>query len=255
MHTKRFLREQSFKKVRHRTATLLPNRLHPGSRRFRIAKTLSRPARRFNAVCAPAGEMALRESVSVLTSSGKGPFIQTVQLGKSSLTASRLAYGCWRIACIGEAAKVSPEAEAGLQTEQGFAQTPLGRINTPVSVEHPQAQDTPFYTPWGSLKYFYTTVTNSVKKFRLRRPFVAPVSQFRSRFCYLFIYDCDKFCKKNFACGGLSSLLSFYFVQDSINYFYATVTNVVNKIWPAAVFRRSCISISLTISLIICVRL
>src|SRR5439155_26303420 len=39
--------------------------------------------------------------------------MQTIQLGKSSLTGSRLAYGCWRIACTGEAAKVSPEAEAG----------------------------------------------------------------------------------------------------------------------------------------------
>ena len=39
--------------------------------------------------------------------------MQTVQLGKSSLTASRLAYGCWRIAGTGEAAKVTPEAEAG----------------------------------------------------------------------------------------------------------------------------------------------
>src|SRR2546422_11025888 len=39
--------------------------------------------------------------------------MQTIQLGKSSLTGSRLAYGCWRIACTGEAAKVSPDAEAG----------------------------------------------------------------------------------------------------------------------------------------------
>ena len=39
--------------------------------------------------------------------------MQTIQLGKSSLTGSRLAYGCWRIACAAEAAKVSPETEAG----------------------------------------------------------------------------------------------------------------------------------------------
>src|SRR5207249_8662832 len=39
--------------------------------------------------------------------------MQTIQLGKSSLTGSRLAYGCWRIAGTGEAAKVSPETEAG----------------------------------------------------------------------------------------------------------------------------------------------
>src|SRR2546430_6164155 len=39
--------------------------------------------------------------------------MQTIQLGKSSLTGSRLAYGCWRIAGAGEAAKVSPETEAG----------------------------------------------------------------------------------------------------------------------------------------------
>ena len=38
--------------------------------------------------------------------------MQTVQLGKSSLTASRLAYGCWRIAGTWEAAKVAPEAGA-----------------------------------------------------------------------------------------------------------------------------------------------
>src|SRR5207302_711068 len=39
--------------------------------------------------------------------------MQTIQLGKSSLTGSRLAYGCWRIAGAGEAGKVSPETEAG----------------------------------------------------------------------------------------------------------------------------------------------
>ena len=38
--------------------------------------------------------------------------MQTVQLGKSSLSASRLAYGCWRIAGTSETAKVTPEAEA-----------------------------------------------------------------------------------------------------------------------------------------------
>ena len=38
--------------------------------------------------------------------------MQTVQLGRSSLTASRLAYGCWRIAGSSEAAKVGPEAGA-----------------------------------------------------------------------------------------------------------------------------------------------
>jgi len=38
--------------------------------------------------------------------------MQTVQLGRSSLTASRLAYGCWRIAGTWEAAKVAPEAGA-----------------------------------------------------------------------------------------------------------------------------------------------
>ena len=35
--------------------------------------------------------------------------MQTIQLGGSSLTASRLAYGCWRIAGTWEAAKVTPE--------------------------------------------------------------------------------------------------------------------------------------------------
>ena len=38
--------------------------------------------------------------------------MQTVQLGRSSLTASRLAYGCWRIAGTWDAAKVTPEAAA-----------------------------------------------------------------------------------------------------------------------------------------------
>ena len=38
--------------------------------------------------------------------------MQTIQLGRSSLTASRLAYGCWRIAGTWDAARVSPEAEA-----------------------------------------------------------------------------------------------------------------------------------------------
>jgi len=38
--------------------------------------------------------------------------MQTVQLGRSSLTASRLAYGCWRIAGTWEAAKVTPEEAA-----------------------------------------------------------------------------------------------------------------------------------------------
>ena len=38
--------------------------------------------------------------------------MQTMQLGKSSLSSSRLAYGCWRIAGNWEAAKVSPDAES-----------------------------------------------------------------------------------------------------------------------------------------------
>jgi len=37
--------------------------------------------------------------------------MQTLQLGKSSLTASRLAYGCWRIAGSSESVRVSPETE------------------------------------------------------------------------------------------------------------------------------------------------
>src|SRR5437879_7884257 len=36
--------------------------------------------------------------------------MQSVQLGKSSLSASRLAYGCWRIAGTWESAKTAPEA-------------------------------------------------------------------------------------------------------------------------------------------------
>jgi predicted oxidoreductase len=38
--------------------------------------------------------------------------MQTIQLGGGSLAASRLAYGCWRIAGTWEAAKVTPESEA-----------------------------------------------------------------------------------------------------------------------------------------------
>lgn len=38
--------------------------------------------------------------------------MQTVQLGKSSLAASRLAYGCWRIAGTWDAPKVTPAAES-----------------------------------------------------------------------------------------------------------------------------------------------
>ena len=39
--------------------------------------------------------------------------MQTIRLGQSALTASRLAYGCWRIAGTWDAARVTPEAEAG----------------------------------------------------------------------------------------------------------------------------------------------
>jgi predicted oxidoreductase len=38
--------------------------------------------------------------------------MQTLQLGRSSLTGSRLAYGCWRIAGTWDSTKVAPEAEA-----------------------------------------------------------------------------------------------------------------------------------------------
>jgi predicted oxidoreductase len=38
--------------------------------------------------------------------------MQTAQLGKSSLTCSRLAYGCWRIAGAMETKKTTPESEA-----------------------------------------------------------------------------------------------------------------------------------------------
>src|SRR5437867_13452854 len=62
----------------------------------------------------------------------------------------------------------------------------------------------------------------------------------------IYRHDCDKRCLKNLACGGLSLLLYLNFVYDSINYFYTTVTNLAKNISPAAIFRRSCISISLT---------
>src|SRR5438876_432279 len=61
-------------------------------------------------------------------------------------------------------------------------------------------------------------------------------------------------CEKFFACGELSSIMLFNFVHDFINYMCAIVTKAV-KMSPAASFRRSCSSISFTISLIICVRL
>src|SRR5437867_8048057 len=46
------------------------------------------------------------------------------------------------------------------------------------------------------------------------------------------ICDCEKICKKNFACGGLSlphKPINFYFIHYSINDFLATVTNSVKK--------------------------
>ena len=55
-----------------------------------------------------------------------------------------------------------------------------------------------------------------------------------------------------------ATLPYFSFVHESIifiNYFYTTVTNSDKKIFPTAGFRSSCLSISFTIPLIICVRL
>ena len=41
------------------------------------------------------------------------------------------------------------------------------------------------------INYFYITVINAVKEISLRGAFVTPVFQFRSRFHYLFVYNCD----------------------------------------------------------------
>src|SRR2546425_5593571 len=61
--------------------------------------------------------------------------------------------------------------------------------------------------------------------------------------------------KKNFACGELSSILLFNFVQNVIDCMGAIATKSVKKISPAASFRRFCFSISFKISLIVSVRL
>src|SRR5262245_5501715 len=61
----------------------------------------------------PHGELALLTVETVLASPPNDhQNMQTVQLGKSSLTCSRLAYGCWRIAGNPDGGKTSPEAEA-----------------------------------------------------------------------------------------------------------------------------------------------
>src|SRR3989442_1024290 len=59
---------------------------------------------------------------------------------------------------------------------------------------------------------------------------------------------------KNFACGGLFSILYFNFVHDSIHYFCADCGKFCRKISPAAGFFLYFISISFTIPLIICVQ-
>src|SRR2546425_388068 len=58
-----------------------------------------------------------------------------------------------------------------------------------------------------------------------------------------------------FACGELSSVLLFNFVQNFINCMCAIATKSVKKISPAASFRQFYFSISFKISLIVCVRL
>src|SRR3989442_15369280 len=59
---------------------------------------------------------------------------------------------------------------------------------------------------------------------------------------------------KNFACGGLFSLLYFNSVHDSVHYLCANCDKFCKKNSPAADFSRSCISISFTIPFIICVQ-
>ena len=60
---------------------------------------------------------------------------------------------------------------------------------------------------------------------------------------------------KNFACGGLFSILYFNFVHDSIHYFCANCDKFCRKISPAAGFCHFFgISISFTIPFIICVQ-
>src|SRR5437879_4975508 len=67
------------------------------------------------------------------------------------------------------------------------------------------------------------TVTDVVKKFRLRPVFLVLVCQFLSRLIHYLYANCENCCKKNFACGGLSSLLYFNFVYNFINYLCETV--------------------------------
>src|SRR2546425_9791073 len=61
--------------------------------------------------------------------------------------------------------------------------------------------------------------------------------------------------KKIFACGELLSILLFNFVQNFSNCMRAIATKYAKKISPAASFHRFCFSISFKISLIVCVRL
>ena len=79
------------------------------------------------------------------------------------------------------------------------------------------------------INYFYATVTNSVKK-------ISPAAGLQSSYLSISfkssLFICVRLSQiplKNFACGGLSSLLYFNFVHDSINYLCTIVTNVVNK--------------------------
>ena len=54
--------------------------------------------------------------------------------------------------------------------------------------------------------------------------------------------------KKKFACGGLSSLLYFNFVQDFIIYLCTIVKMLLKNFLPAAGYHHSCISIPTRIS-------
>jgi len=68
------------------------------------------------------------------------------------------------------------------------------------------------------------------------------------------VCDCEKSCKKIFACGELSSIMLFNFFHDFINYLCAIETEL-SKIFACGELSSIMLSISVTISLIICLRL
>ena len=79
------------------------------------------------------------------------------------------------------------------------------------------------------INYFNTTVTNSVKKFRLRRAFFRSCISISFKISLFICVRLWQILLKRIACGGLSSLLFFKFVNNFITYLCATVTDVVKN--------------------------